>query len=294
MNLATRYQESESEFLKAMATRFGFTGKNYLIFIARFEEKNADSSNQAIAECYNPELLENTKYQESEAEGIRKKESNRIFNQQLSAICKTLEKAGCNFNGDKKGRWMLAKKWLREEIFPQWFQENHLEVFNREQVWQQFSKKADRRSENIALEVVGDTHLGLIHKENRRKVPLESNLRFKLNLDSMGHLILLEKAPSGEICCVCPSSYAPKSQFTENAQILLPQYPPSRYPCFTANERGKEEILAILTPNQPPFDWLDKNRQKFIQFEKGHLAALWKYVQAESASQMFYLEYWVS
>ena len=292
MNLATRYQKYEEEFLKAMATRFSLTGKNYLIFIARFEEKNADSSNQAIAECYTTELLEHTKYQESEDEGIRKKESNRIFNQQLSAICKTLEKAGCNFNGDKKGRWILAKKWLREEVFPQWLQENHL--VTREQVWQHFSKKADRRSENIELEVVGDTHLGLIHKESRWDVPFKSNLRFKLNLDSMGHLILLEKAPSGEICCVCPSTYAPKSQFTENAQIMLPQSPPSPYPCFTANERGKEEILAIFTPKKPPFDWLDKNRQKFIQFEKGHLVALWQYVQAESESQMFYLEYWVS
>ncbi len=71
------YEEHEEEFLKAIATRFGFSGKNWDIFMERFLEKNINSLNKSIAAYLETELLEGTK----EGDAVR------IFTQQLGAIC---------------------------------------------------------------------------------------------------------------------------------------------------------------------------------------------------------------
>jgi CheY-like chemotaxis protein len=105
------YQDHEEEFLKAIATRFGFSGKTWLIFLERFREKNTDSLDKDIAAYLEAELLEGTMDRAIPA---------IILRDRLKAICDKFEAEGCDFQGVTKGRWKIAKRWLREVLYPEW------------------------------------------------------------------------------------------------------------------------------------------------------------------------------
>jgi len=287
MNLPN-YQDHENNFLQAMATQFCFAGKTRLVFVERFCEKNADSNDQTLANHYRVELLEG-----SRKEGAQ---PATVLRDRLKAICDKLEEEGCDFGATTTGRWKVGKAWLRREHFPQWAKAQGLiaeTLLTFEQLWDQLKAKATSTNKMGMVLAPQLATAAMTHSEPSdylKTVPLHSDILFKANLDCKGYLILLERDPSGAVCCVCPSNYAPDSRYTLN-EMTLPQFPPSRYRAFTATEPGKEQLLALITQELPPLAWLEQNKQKILKLDRPHLQELWEYLQGVSASQVFYTDY---
>lgn len=137
----------------------------------------------------------------------------------------------------------------------------------------------------------GGEHLGMVPKNNYLdKVPLNSRVVFELQLAQPGHLTLLEREPNGTVVCLCPSHFARKSQFTQENRVILPQ-PNNSLKVFQPNELGTEQLLALLTCENPGFDWLEKSRQEAMRLQPSHLQDVFEYVKKQPHARLLYTKY---
>lgn len=274
MNLLS-YEKYEKEFLDSMAKKFGFKDRCQLVFVQRFLTTNKDLENQPLAEVLEKDL---TIKKSKDAFGIQRDDLSKIF--------KKLEAEGCPSHSLKNHKREIAQKWLIDRFYSQWLQEH---------LWEQIKAKGTRTNKMgvvFAVEPVGT--MGLLPKKTnpyRDTVPLNSDILFKANLDKEGYLILLERAPSGAVFCVCPSPFAPEPR-CQLGERTLPQYPPSA--TFTAWEEGNEQLLAVISQELPPLEWLGKSKEEALELEGVHLQGLLDYLEGVSASQVFYTEYLVT
>lgn len=296
------YEDHEREFLEAMATRFYLSGKNRIIFVERFREKNAELNDIALADEWERELLRGTK----------KGDAYRIFRQQLRVICKKLAQEGCDFGDSKKGKWKIAKRWLREVLYPEWIKHHqsialyqiaakgitssaiptslpasktfkHNLVLACDRLWQQLWEKAIPTDKMRPVLLNPQPVLTLGIKETKLvetkplSFPLGSKIRFEVNLDGAGHLLLLEKGTSGKMWCLCPSSFAPE-QHPCAGWVTLPQVS-SRHKYFKLTGLpGQEEIVGVITKEVPRLDWLPKPGEPLLQLQERHLSGLLEYL----------------
>lgn len=274
MNLLS-YEKYEQEFLESMAKRFGFKDRCQLVFVQRFLTTNKDLTNERLAEVLEKNLITD---QSKDAFGIQRDYLTQIF--------KKLEAEGCVSQRIDKDKRKIAQKWLSDNFYSQWLQEH---------LWEQIKAKGSRTNKMgvVLAEPVGT--MGLLPKKTNPYldiVPFNSDILFKANLNREGYLILLERAPSGAVFCVCPSEFAPESrcQLGEN---ILPQYPPSPDRTFTAWEEGNEQLLAVISDELPPLEWLGKSKEESLELEGVHLQGLLDYLESVSASQVFFTEYLV-
>lgn len=281
MNLP-RYEDYEGDFLNAMATRFGFTGKNSLIFEKRFLEDNREVRHE--------KLVANSKFAEKLIEGTKNRDASRIFRQQLAAICDKLEAAGCPpSSGD--GRWANAKRWLREVIFPQWAKEQGLvaDAPVTLRPWEQLLKLAtptDKMGPKLAgvLDMVSDY---------QKCVPLGSNIIFEVKLETPGYLLLLEKGTTERFWCLCPSVYAPQPYLRAGVAVL-PQPASVKKSFKITGNVGLEQLVAVIGKDKPSLDWLSEGSGKTLQLEEGHLNELLEYLEDNRDCKVFYAEYTVT
>lgn len=289
MNFTKLYEDNEEAFLQDMVIRFGFSGNTELAFVQRLLLSNKDLEQwERLADVLKDDLLRGARSKEADPVKLLKDRWD-------TAICPKLEKElKCTFSG--QGKWKQVRQKLYEVEFPQWAKTRGLiaeTLLTFEQIWENLKAKATPTNKMGVVLAPQLAAMGMTHPEPSdylKTVPLKSNILFKANLDCEGHLILLEKEPSGDVCCVCPSKYAPDSRYTLN-EITLPQYPPSPYPTFTATEPGQEQLLAFITQELPPLAWLGENKQKIVKLDRPHLHELLEYLEGASQSQVFYTEY---
>ncbi|MFB2894913.1 DUF4384 domain-containing protein [Aerosakkonemataceae cyanobacterium BLCC-F50] len=299
MNLP-RYEDYEGDFLNAMATRFGFTGKNSLIFEKRFLEDNREVTHKKLVanSKFVEKLIEGTKKKSSKDEEAKKDEeatqkeeeakrleASRIFRQQLAAICEKLEAAGCPpSTGD--GRWLNAKRWLREEVFPQWAKEQGLVGLHP---WEQLLKLATP-TDKMGPKLAGVLDMGSDYQEC---VPLGSNIIFEVKLETPGYLLLLEKGTTGRFWCLCPSVYAPQPSLPAGVAVL-PQPVSGKKSFKITGSIGLEQIVAVIGKDKPNLDWLSEGSGKTLQLEEGHLNELLKCLERSGDCKVLYTEYTVT
>lgn len=285
------YEDQEKEFLEAMATHFCFTGKNRVAFLQRFSEQYAELSNKDLADEYQRELLAGL------GEGSL---PDIVLRDRLQAICLKLEDEGCPFpEGLKKGRWQFAKKWLREEIFPQWYHDRQRLLSpplsqTLSQLWESMRSRAKRTDNMGPVLWEGVPTLGARRNKPSsflREVPKDSDILFKVRLEREGYLILLEREPNGTVCCLCPSEYAAEWRLPAG-EVTLPQLG-SPCPTFGADELGWEQWLAIASLESPPFAWLEDSKQEALVLDGDRLGQLWQYVDGNPDCHLMYAEYQV-
>jgi len=268
------YKEHEEEFLKAIATRFGFSSKTWLVFLERFREKNTDRLDKDIAEYLEAELIEGN------GDGAN---PATILRDRLKAICDKLEAEGCDFQGVTKGRWKIAKRWLREVLYPEWLKQRHLIPLTCDQLWQQLWETATPtdKLKPVLLESLSKLEMGEAEmtEEDSFSFRLNSRIRFEVNLDSTGYLLLLEKGTSGKMWCLCPSGFAPELKHS-GGWVSLPQAS-SRHKYFElTGSPGEEEIVAVIAKDVPRLDWLPKPGERLLQLREGHLTGLLEYLNS--------------
>ncbi|MFB2971685.1 DUF4384 domain-containing protein [Aerosakkonema sp. BLCC-F183] len=275
MNLP-RYEDYEGNFLDAMTTRFGFTGKNSLIFEKRFLEDNRELTHEALA----------AKFAEKLNKGTENGEAYRIFRQQLSAICKKLEAAGCPPPSKGVDRWKNAKCWLREEVFPQWAKEQGLVALHP---WEQLLKLATP-TDKMGPKLFGMLDMGSPYEEC---LPLGSNIVFEVKLETPGYLLLLEKGTTGRFWCLCPSVYAPQPSLPVGVAVL-PQRASGKKSFKITGSIGLEQLVAVIGKEKPSLDWLPEGSGKTLQLEERHLNELLKYLECSGDWKVLYREYTVT
>ena len=273
--LSTQYQDNEQQFLEEIAEEWNFNERTQLVFVQRFISSNQDLENNDLADV----LEANLKKDNSDVD-----HQNVLRDCLRNTIWKKMVEKGCDFNGAHKDKCPIAKQWLEKTVYPQWLKQT---------LWKQLKTKTTARNKVGPVLAGSVGNLGLLHKKPfLKEVPLNSDILFKVDLDQPGHLILLEREPSGGMCCVCPSEYAPEFQ-VKGGEITLPQYPPSPYPAFTATEEGQEQILAVITPDKPSLNWLAESQKEALELDHEHLFELLSYLEECSTSQIFYTEYQV-
>ena len=273
--LSTQYKDNEQQFLEEIAEKWNFNDRNTLVFVQRFISSNQDLENNDLADV----LEANLKKDNSDVD-----HQNVLRDCLRNTIWKKMVEKGCDFNGAHKDKCPIAKQWLEKTVYPQWLKQT---------LWKQLKTKTTARNKVGPVLAGSVGNLGMRHqKPFLDKVPLNSDILFKVDLDQPGHLILLEREPSGVMCCVCPSEYAPEFQ-VKGGEITLPQYPPSPYPAFTATEEGQEQILAVITPDKPSLNWLAESQKEALELDHEHLFELLSYLEKCSTSQVFYTEYQV-
>lgn len=295
MNLP-RYEDHETDFLEAMATHFCFTGKNRLVFVKRFREQYAEWNDKTLADDLEVDLLEGTKKKEVDLlEGTKTKDAAIVLRDRLKTICHKLEDEGCDFKRTTTGRWKIGKAWLRNELFPQWAKTRGLiteTLLTLEQLWQKLkgkSRKTDKMGPKLAP---GISTLEMWESPSNYlpTVRLGSHIEIHIELETTGHLILLEKGTSGKLWCLCPSFFAPQS-YLKPGKVVLPQENSRQKSFKVSGIPGKEEIVAIIAPTDPPFPWLPKPDQNPLLLQEIHLQELLEYFEGRPESSILYMDY---
>jgi len=288
-----RYEDHEKDFLEAMATKFCLTGKTRIVFLHRFCEKNAELNDKASADEWQGELLEGTKKQDKDPAATKKSVDAAaiILRDRLQVICDKLKDEGCDFGETEKGRWKIGKAWLQKVKFPEWAKEQRLiKPKSIDECWQELKEKVNSKT-GLTVEIPVLSNMGAIPNHNRHKIPVNSNLIFRVDSPKVGHLILFEREPNGKIFCLCPSEFAP-STYHGGKETKLP-HSDSEYKFFGSDELGWEQLIAVITPELPPFQWLDDSRKEALEVNQDHLAGLLDYVNGQPNAEVLYTEYLV-
>lgn len=263
-----RYEDNEVDFLEATAIRLGFTTeKCKFVFMQCFLKANDDLENKDLAEVFEPQLTKDSS------------NAGNTLRDCLKQIYSKLEAEGCNSKEAKTDKRPIAKSWLRGTIYPQWLKEH---------LWEQL--KATATPTNKMGPVLAELATLGMRRKYLKTVPLGSEIKFHVNLDREGYLILLEREPSGILCCLCPSEYAPESHRPAGVTVL-PQ-PSSLY--FGADEEGCEQILALITQELPPLDWLPNGSEEPLELSVSHLNELLEYLNHNNDCQLLRTEYTVT
>ena len=299
-----RYEDHEKDFLEAMATKFCFTGKTRLVLVKRFCEQYAEWNDRTLADDLEGELIEGTKKEEKDPAATKKSidAAAAILRDRLQVICDKLKDEGCEFGETERGRWKIGKAWLQKVKFPEWAKEQGLiKPRTIEECWNELKTQAkkyppatDKQMQSELIVEIWEPQLGSMgNRRNikRQQIPVNSDLTYRVISPQFGHLILFEREPNGTIVCLCPSEYAPSS-YHAGKETKLP-LPDSGYESFGSDELGWEQLLAVITPELPPFPWLEDSRQEALEVNQEHLAEILDYVNGQTNAEVLYTEYLV-
>lgn len=173
-------------------------------------------------------------------------------------------------------------------------EEEQLNLTPLQQLWQQLQALGSH-TEEMGLVLVKEETLAWRWKPGsnyEKSVSVGSHIRFEVNLDTSGYLLLIQKDTSGEVWCFCPSCFAPRSQL-KTGKTSLPQEgsPITSFPI--EGEPGKEEILAVITQNALAFDWLPEENDEPLQLDESHFVELIQYINNSTNCQIFYTDYMI-
>jgi transcriptional regulator with XRE-family HTH domain len=164
-----------------------------------------------------------------------------------------------------------------------------------DKLWQQLQLLSSP-TEQMGLVLVKEETLGWgkkIPSRYEKSVQVGNYIRFEVNLETSGYLILLQKDTSGQLWCFCPSCYASQPHLN-TGKTTLPQEgsPITSFPI--EGEPGKEEIIAVFTKELPTLDWLPPGDNEPLELQASHLAALLEYVGESGECQLLYTHYMVT
>ncbi|MBV6628141.1 MAG: DUF4384 domain-containing protein [Rivularia sp. (in: Bacteria)] len=199
------------------------------------------------------------------------------------------------FNGKPIQRQLFIK--ICDELNLDWqdiaeFPEEELTPLN--QLWLQLIKLGSP-TEDMGLVLAKEQTLGWgtkLPSRYEKSVSVGAYIQVEVNLNIQGYLLLLLKDTSGEVCCFCPSCFAPENKL-EAGKTILPQAdsPITSFPI--EGTPGKEQILAIITPKIPNLEWLPKPSDEPLTLTEDYLNTLLDYASDSKETQILYTEYQV-
>lgn len=276
--LTQLYDEYEGDFIDAMVNRFNLSAKKDPVFRKRFIKDHDGYLHEFLAQQCKKEL------EATEAK------AGQIFRQTLASICANLEEMGCP-PSEGPDRWKNCRRWLREVMFPQWAKEQGLiKPKSIDECWQELKEKVAHQ-EGLTVEIPALGNMGARPNRKRHEIPVNSHLIYRVDFPKPGHLMLFEREPNGTIVCLCPSEFAPESEYP-GKETKLP-HPHSEYQYFGSDELGWEQLVAVITPELPPLQWLEDSRKEALELSQDHLGEVLDYLQQQPNADVLYTEYLV-
>ncbi|MDF5714662.1 MAG: DUF4384 domain-containing protein [Rhizonema sp. NSF051] len=165
-------------------------------------------------------------------------------------------------------------------------------VASSEGLWLQLQSLGSP-SQKMGLVLVTEETLGWswqIPSHYEKSVHIGSHIRFEMALETPGYLLLLQKDTLGKLSCFCPSCFAPKPKL-DTGHTILPQEgsPLTSFPIEGAP--GTEEILAIITQEEPNLSWLPQGNDAPLELTESHLMQLLEFVYEKENCRILYTEY---
>ena len=139
------YEHWESQFLDDMVIKFEFSANDAVAFKQRLLLDNSLKNQSQLSK----ELQKNEKYTFS---------SNTLRDCWLNNVYHTLKKHGFDYQDEDNPNvkyakaWESVRKWLKEEIFPEYIE--NIAPRTTIELWQELLNKAENNSD-ISLEIAG-------------------------------------------------------------------------------------------------------------------------------------------
>ena len=279
------YNKHETSFLSHIAEKWGFTERCKFIFEQRFLSGNDDLKTNELVEVleknleeYNPDK-KNINY-------------NDIFRDELKKIYRKLEEQGCNFHGQTHNKFPIAKDWLQKICWPK---------YQQDFLWH-LMKNQGSLTDNMKLILVPPAKpasLDMWETEEPEhnyvtSVSLGSQIHFEINLDSPGHLLLLQKGTSGKFWCMCPSFLVADTHLPAGKTILPQEEKLKNEYLKISGKTGQDEMLAVISPELPNFNWLPKVKNGIpLEMKPNHFSELAAYLETTKPT-VFYMEYTIT
>ncbi|MGF1672579.1 MAG: DUF4384 domain-containing protein [Rivularia sp. (in: cyanobacteria)] len=199
------------------------------------------------------------------------------------------------FNGKPTQRQLFTK--ICDELKLDWqdiaaFPEEELTPFDK--IWLQLIQLGSP-TEEMGLVLTKEETLGWgtkLPSRYEKSVRIGSHIQVEVNLNMQGYLLLLLKDASGEVSCFCPSCFAPQNKL-ETGKIILPQADSPITSFSIEGTPGKEQILAVVTPEIPNLQWLPKPNDELLILSEDYLNTLLDYANGNTETQILYTEYQV-
>lgn len=284
------YEYWESPFLDDMVIKFEFSGNNEVAFIQRLLLDNSHKDWSKLSSG----LQKNEKYEFS---------SSTLRDCWHKKIYPVLKKHNFDYqdednpNAQYQKTWEGVRKWLKEEIFPEYIE--NLPPQTTIEIWKELWKQSEDSSNIYIKESASDKksasennlpHLGLKTKTWNNpqadcpSFSIGSKINYHVKLSNDGYLIVAEKFASGEICCLAPSLLNPT--FPAWGTFILPKDKDD--PFVVEPPIGYEEIIAVFSQEEPQLDWLPKPEDEPLELQTEHLASLLNHVNKNNCQLMRY------
>ncbi|NER06981.1 MAG: DUF4384 domain-containing protein [Okeania sp. SIO3C4] len=282
------YEHWESQFLDDMVIKFEFSGNDAVAFKQRLLLDNYLKNQSQLSK----ELQENKTYKFS-SYTLKDCWSNNIYSKLKKHDFDYQDED--NLNGKYDKTWESVRKWLKEEIFPEYIE--NLPPQTIIEIWQELWEKSEDSSNIYIKEIASDKkyasesnllHLGLKTKTWNNpqadcpSFSIGSKINYHVKLSHDAYLIVAEKFASGEICCLAPSDLSPG--FPAWGTLILPKDKDD--PFVIQPPIGYEEIIAVFSQEKPQLDWLPKPEDKPLELQTEHLASLLNHVNKNNCKLM--------
>jgi hypothetical protein len=160
------------------------------------------------------------------------------------------------------------------------------------EIWQQLQSLGSP-TEKMGLVLVKEETLGWSRQASsiyEKSVPLGSRIRFEINMESAGYLLLIQKDTSEKVWCFCPSCFAPQTQLNQG-RTVLPQADSPMKSFQIEGVPGKEIVFAIITAEIPNLDWLPQPNDEPLELTENHLSQLCNFISNNMDCNVIYTEY---
>ncbi|MGC9310931.1 MAG: hypothetical protein ACP5E4_04395, partial [Candidatus Aenigmatarchaeota archaeon] len=162
-------------------------------------------------------------------------------------------------------------------------------------LWEQLVKTSQPTQQMGFIVAPGVADLARHRKPSTyiRRVEAGSEIILEMTLVEPANLTLLARETDGTVVCFCPSAeYAPKSHLSAGIhQLPQPQQREGTYQTFAVEDIGREQWLALLTPQKPPLDWLEQSRWETLELQQSQLQEMFEYVNKTPQARLLYTEY---
>jgi hypothetical protein len=176
------------------------------------------------------------------------------------------------FNGQRLDRdtWaavFYGLKLDRANFFTdvQWFEQT------LQTQWQLLWNLATDADDRFGLVLAADGKLD--RPQFVRSIVARTSVSIDISTGYFGHLILVERDPSGGVVLLCPSPMMSNSLLT-GGSLRLPQLPPSPFPYFQPLSIGTNQLWAGMFAKLPTWQWLAAATHKPLRLELAQLTDL--------------------
>jgi len=160
------------------------------------------------------------------------------------------------------------------------------------EIWHQL-QSLGHPTEEMGLVLVKEQTLGWSWQNNsiyEKSVSIGNHIRFEINLENPGYLLLLQKDTSEKVWCFCPSCFAPHT-YLNQGKTFLPQEDSPMNSFKIEGIPGREIIFAVITETAPILNWLPQENDEPLELREEHLTQLFNFVSHEPACKIMYTEY---